>query len=109
MPKKKEQHNHLVIEGELTIYTVLEWKDRLLAALVVNDELEIDLSAVDEFDAAGLQLLIVAKQGSMTLGRILRITGHSPVVLNLLELSGLVSFFGDSLLAVKDINEAVLA
>lgn len=97
MPKKKEQSNHLAIEGEFTIYTVGELKERILGALLANDELEMDLSAVEEFDAAGLQLLIVAKKGASALNRKFRLTGCSAAVLSLLDLSGLESFFGDSL------------
>ncbi len=33
--------------------------------------------------------------------RVLRITGHSPVVVELLDLSGLSGFFGDPLLIVR--------
>lgn len=97
MQKKKERDNLLVIEGELTIYTVGELKERILGTLLANDELEIDLSAVEEFDAAGLQLLIMAKKGASALNRKFRLTGCSAAVLSLLDLSGLASFFGDSL------------
>lgn len=97
MPRKKAQSNHcLVIEGELTIYTVSELKERILGALLANDELEIDLSGVEEFDAAGLQLLIVAKKGAKALNREFRLSGPSPAVLNLLGLSGLTQFFSDA-------------
>ncbi len=94
----KQQNRRIVIEGELNIYTAMEMKDTLLAGLLTNEELELDLSAVDEFDAAGLQLLIMAKQGATALGRTLKITGHTPVVLDILNLSGLGDFFGDPLL-----------
>ena len=97
MPQKKERSNLLVIEGELTIYTVGELKERILGTLLANDELEMDLSAVEEFDAAGLQLLIVAKKGASALNRKFHLTGCSAAVLSLLDLSGLASFFGDSL------------
>lgn len=93
----KQQNGRIVIEGELNIYTAMELKDTLLAGLLTNEELELNLSAVDEFDAAGLQLLIMAKQGASALGRTLKITGHTPVVLEILNLSGLGDFFGDPL------------
>ncbi len=93
----KQQNDRIVIEGELNIYTAAAMKDTLLAGLLTNEELELDLSAVDEFDAAGLQLLIMAKQGATALGRVLRITGCTPVVLDILNLAGLSDFFDDSL------------
>lgn len=98
---KNQQGGRIVITGELTIYTALELKEKLLAGLAEADELELDLSEVDEFDAAGLQLLVMVKQQASALGKALRFTGHSPVVLELLDLSGLAGFFGDPLLIVR--------
>lgn len=103
MAKSKAQNGRVTIKGEFTIYTVMELKELLLAKLLTSNELELDLSAVDEFDAAGLQLLIVAKRGAMALGRIFKITQHSPAVLNLLDLAGLTSLLGDSLLITSEI------
>ncbi|MDP1773677.1 MAG: STAS domain-containing protein [Methylobacter sp.] len=97
---KNQQSGRLVIEGELTIYTAMELKDKLLTGLSTTEELELDLSGVGEFDAAGLQLLVMIKQEAADLGKVLRFTGHSPVVLDLLDLSGLAGFFGDPLLFV---------
>lgn len=98
---KKQPPGPLAITGELTIYTALELKDTLLAGLSAGDELELDLSGVGEIDAAGLQLLVMIKKQAADLGKVLRITGHSPVVLALLNLSGLAGFFGDPLLIVR--------
>ncbi|MFU8789162.1 MAG: STAS domain-containing protein [Methylobacter sp.] len=104
MPKlnnKPQQPGYIAITGELTIYTALELKDRLLAALSASDALELDLSEVGEIDAAGLQLLVMIKQQAVASGQDLSFTGHSPVVVELLDLSGLAGFFGDPLLIVR--------
>ncbi len=93
--------NSMAIEGELTIYTVSELKEKLLASLLSHDELELDLSKVDEIDGAGLQLLVMVKKEAAILDKALRFIGHSPVVLELFDLSGLVGFFGDPLLIVS--------
>jgi anti-anti-sigma factor len=99
--KNKNQLSHcIVIEGELTIYTAMELKSKLLVDLSMTEELELDLSKTDEIDAAGLQLLVMIKQEATAIGKVVRVTGHSTVVLKLLELSGLASFFGDPLLIV---------
>ena len=98
---KKQQSDPIVIAGELTIYTALELKDKLLAGLSETKELELDLAEVSEFDAAGLQLLVMLKKEAAVLGNVLRITGHSPVVSDLLDLSGLAGFFGDPLLIAR--------
>jgi anti-anti-sigma factor len=97
---KKQQSGRIAIQGELTIYTALEQKETLLTGLSATEELELDLSGVSEIDAAGLQLLVMIKQQAAALGKVLRFTGHSPVVLDLLDLSGLAGFFGDPLLFV---------
>lgn len=97
---KQQPCQSMVIEGELTIYTVTELKEKLLSALSNTKRLELDLSQVSEFDAAGLQLLVMLKKDTEALGKALNITGHSPVVVELLDLSGLAGFFGDPLLIV---------
>ncbi len=96
-----QQSGCIVIQGELTIYTALELKDKLLSGLAAAEELELDLSGVGEFDAAGLQLLVMIKQEAAALGKVLRFTGHSQAVLELLDLSGLAGFFGDPLLIIR--------
>jgi anti-anti-sigma factor len=101
MNNKDQACGRIVIEDELTIYTALELKDKLLTGLTATAELELDLSGVGEFDAAGLQLLVMIKQEAAALGKVLRFTGHSQVVLDLLDLSGLAGFFGDPLLIVR--------
>ncbi|MGZ5052973.1 MAG: STAS domain-containing protein, partial [Methylobacter sp.] len=73
-----------VIEGELSIYTVQDLKDQLLAELTTADELELDLAGVGEFDGAGLQLLVAVKREAAAAGKALRIGGHSPAVVELL-------------------------
>lgn len=98
---KKKTSGHISIEGELTIYTALLLKEKLLTGLSTTEELELDLSDVGEIDAAGLQLLVMIKQEASALGKVLRFTGHSQVVLDLLDLSGLAGFFGDPLLIVR--------
>ncbi len=98
--RKQQQSGRIAIAGELTIYTALELKDKFLAGLFTTEELELDLSGVGEIDAAGLQLLVMIKQKTAVAGKIVRFTGHSQVVLDILELSGLAGFFGDPLLFV---------
>ena len=97
---KNQQSGPIAIVGELTIYTALELKDKLLTGLSATEELELDLSEVSEIDAAGLQLLVMVKQQAAVLGKAVRFTDHSPAVLELMDLSGLAGFFGDPLLIV---------
>ncbi|MBW5415813.1 lipid asymmetry maintenance protein MlaB [Pseudomonas sp. MAG002Y] len=93
-----ERQSPVIFEGPLTIYTAAESKAKVLEPLKANAHVEFDLAAVDEFDSAGLQLLILAKHEAARINCTLSLCNHSPAVIELLELSGLVSFFGDPLL-----------
>lgn len=83
------------IEGEMTIYNALALKDQLLAPLDRCAHMVIDLAGVSEIDAAGLQLLVMAKTEAGARGIGLSLVGHSPAVLEVLELCNLENFFGD--------------
>ena len=82
----------LRIEGELSIVRAAELQALLLAAPHT-----IDLSGVTECDSAGLQLLMAAKKAALAEGRPLRLTGHSPAVLEVFELLNVVGYFNDPL------------
>lgn len=81
--------------GELTIYTAADSKTQLDAALAQGKALDIDLAQVSEFDTAGLQLLILAKRESQRRSFALNITGHTPAVIDVLDLCNLTGYFGD--------------
>lgn len=85
----------LSIEGELTIFTVVEQKTRLLSFLKSANELEVNLADVNEIDTAGLQLLILIKREAAHAGKKLSFVMHSTAVLEILELANLVTAFGD--------------
>ncbi|WP_198950770.1 lipid asymmetry maintenance protein MlaB [Kineosporia sp. A_224] len=70
----------LVIDGELTIHTAGDRKTELLALLERGDTLTVDLSAVTELDAAGLQLLLLTRREATQLGKTLEITAASNAV-----------------------------
>jgi anti-anti-sigma factor len=88
----------IALDGEMTIYAAQALKDELLAPLAQCETAELDLSGVSEIDAAGLQLLILAKTEAQERGKTLVITGHSPAVLEVLDLCDLEGFFGDNVL-----------
>ena len=83
----------LAIEGELTIYRAAELKDPMLAAVRQHEAPAFDLSGVTEFDSAGLQLLLVARQEAAGLGRTLRVQAASAAVREVCALLG-VAFEG---------------
>lgn len=93
-PAASEAPSRLAIEGELTIYTAADSKPRLLDALKAPAT-EFDLSQVTEIDAAGLQLLLLAKREAHAAGIELNFTGHSGAVIDCFDLCDLGAVFGD--------------
>lgn len=82
-------------EGEMTIYQIADLKPALLDALAQSDEIELDLAAVSELDTSGVQLLMLMKREAVAAGKALKLSGHSPAVLEVFELLGLGGWFGD--------------
>lgn len=83
------------VDGDVTIYTAADTKSRLMPLLEQCPELEIDLSQVSEMDSAGLQLLILAKRECAHRNGKLHLIGHSPAVLEVLDMCNMTAFFGD--------------
>lgn len=81
--------------GEMTIYHAAEMKDELLPCIGRSAEVEIDLSEVSEIDTAGFQLLLLAKREAANAGKSLRLVAHSAATLEVLDLLGMASYFGD--------------
>jgi anti-sigma B factor antagonist len=79
----------LAVEGEMTIYRAAELKPALLDAVRMHDAPALDLSAVSEFDSAGLQLLLAARLEAARLGKALAVTAASPAVRDVFALLGL--------------------
>ena len=79
----------LAVEGELTIYRAAELKPALLDAVRASAAPALDLSAVTEFDSAGLQLLLMARREAQRLGKPLHVAGASPAVREVFALLGI--------------------
>ncbi|MFZ4626651.1 MAG: STAS domain-containing protein [Rhodoferax sp.] len=84
----------LKLEGELTIFRAMELKPAMLVQPPLTD---IDLSGVTEIDTAGVQLLMLAKKTALAEQRELRLSGHSPAVIEVFELLNVAAYFGDHL------------
>ena len=83
------------VTGEMTIYHAAEMKEVLLPCVARCREMEINLSGVIEMDTAGFQLLLLAKREAAAAGKPLRLVAHSPATLEVLDLFGMASYFGD--------------
>lgn len=87
----------LRLDGEMTIYTAAALKEGLCPHLTAK-AVEIDLSGVSEVDSSGLQLLMLAKRELGRSGGVLRLSRHSPAMVEALELCRLSAYFGDPML-----------
>ncbi|CAM3197010.1 sulfate transporter/antisigma-factor antagonist STAS [Ectopseudomonas mendocina] len=80
---------HLALDSVLTIYTAADTKLLLANALHGAVDLRLDLSAIEEVDCAGLQLLLAACQEARRQHVSLHLEGASPAMTEILQLSGL--------------------
>jgi anti-sigma B factor antagonist len=85
------------IPGELTIYTAREWRDRLMAVVEKDCDMELDLSEVSEVDGAGIQLLVALQMELQTKGHSLHMSGVSSRVMEAFQFCRLTEFFMDAL------------
>jgi len=88
----------LAIDGEMTIYRAADLKQQLVEAVRKSAVLEVDLAGISEFDTAGLQVLMVAKQAAAAAGHQLHLVAHSAAVIEIFEMLDVGGFFGDALL-----------
>ncbi len=97
--KKTRQGGYAAkLSGELNIYNAAKLKDELMAVLERCTSLSVDMSEVSELDTSCFQLLVQAKKECAKAGKDMRITAHSPAVLEVLDLYGMESYFGDPII-----------
>jgi len=86
----------LCITDDLTIYAIEELKNGLNKELDLYQKFELDLSAVEEVDSAGIQLLLALRIELLSKNKELRITETNQVVTKLLDSYELVDLFNGS-------------
>lgn len=84
----------VAITGEMNIYHALDGKAALMKALGSVGDIDLDLSGVNEFDSAGLQLLILAFRETERRGSRMRLSAKSEQVGNVMGIFRLNEFFG---------------
>lgn len=87
----------LHLRGDCNIYHAEALRAALLETLRTPVSFDVDLSNVTEIDTAGLQVLMAAKNHARAHGVELRLLGHSPPVLELIEIYDLAAWLGDPL------------
>ena len=92
----KKQHK-TTLKEDLNIYNAAAQKKALLKALGGCQELDIDLSQVSEMDTAGFQILLLTKREAIKASKVVRFTGHSKAVTELIDLYSMAGYFGDQM------------
>lgn len=92
----------VVLEGEMTVYRAAELKRHLLESLERAEELDITLGGVSEIDTSGFQLLVLIKHEAARRGKRVRLTDHSPAVLEVLDTFNAAAALGDPLVLPGD-------
>ncbi len=81
------------VEGELTIYTVNNFKKELEKVLKKSTTLKLDLSQVSEIDTSCIQLLMQAQDACRENEKEFKITAISPAVQEVIDIFGLGNHF----------------
>ena len=87
-----------LIEDDMTIYEAVEQKAELLKTLKKlkkSEQMEVDLSNVNEMDTAGIQILLLLKRTAEKENKIMLLVAHSPASLDVIDRYNLATYFGD--------------
>jgi len=88
--KQPEPVRILTLNGDLTITRVGELKALLVEALEQAETVTVDISAIEDVDVAGLQLLCAANRFAAGRGRSITLVGCGAGVQTLVHTAGLV-------------------
>jgi len=100
---KIDNKNVLTLQGEFTIYSASEFKIKIDANQeILKSDLTIDLSKVTRIDTSGIQVLISLKKHFNEKGFNIILINHSDAVISIIELYGLLAYFGDQIRLKKD-------
>jgi anti-sigma B factor antagonist len=92
--KKTKDLTTLVLDGELTIYTVAQVKDMLFADKdSITDQIAVNLEKVAELDTAGIQLLLFAKSVYSNTNKNLFISSSNELVDSVLDVFDVANIF----------------
>lgn len=95
--------------GYLTVPFIKEWKKQSEIWTVSSQgkNIDLDLNGIERVDSAGIQLLIFLKNLSQKNHFSIKLKNHSLPILKILDLLGLVSFFGDRVKVKKEHSNEV--
>ncbi|EMJ86549.1 STAS domain-containing protein [Leptospira meyeri] len=106
--KKTDTGFDISWEGYMTVPFVKEWKK--LSEVWTSSKGQVfilDLNGIQRVDSAGIQFLMYLKTLSYKNHFSLKLQNHSLPILKVLDLLGLVSFFGDRVKVKKEHSNEV--
>ena len=104
MKRKKNLPGAVSFDGELTVYRAGEIQKSLSELISQYDECTVDLSAVDGIDSSIMQILIAAKETSLSKNKKISFVNHSREVLRMMDVYGLIGFFGDQIRITSEVR-----
>jgi anti-anti-sigma factor len=78
--------NEVYVVGPLNIYTAMENQKTFISYLKDNKNIILDLSNVNEFDTAGLQIILALKKQLNSIGKNLYLRSCSEIVKSVLKI-----------------------
>jgi len=84
---------NIVIDEEMSIYTIGALKHELSEALNIYDAFQLDLAGIEDFDSTGIQLLLCLKQEIIRLNKQFKINSVSEAVSKVFTLYGIKDNF----------------
>ena len=78
--EKKSDSITMKIDGELTIYSVSDFRKSFINDTAHSREITINLSHISRFDTAGFQSLLLARRSAESGGKSIRFTDPSQAV-----------------------------
>ncbi len=95
-------HCKVTLIGKCTVYNVSRLRESLLEIINTNQNILIDLEKVNDFDTAGMQLFISAKNTIKQNQKKIKFISHPICVVAIFDLYGVTGFFGDKIILTPE-------
>lgn len=85
---KKSDNSKCVIklDGDMTIYTATENKEHFEPYFLTEQDISVDMSAVNDFDSTGFQMLLLLERQALLNESTFQVSSASPAVQEVLDL-----------------------
>lgn len=93
--KSFDPDERILLPEKFNIYSLNSIRQDVLNALQLGLNIQADASCVSEADSAAVQFLISCKNEFRIKSRTFSIVNHTPALLDLLDIYGLIGFFED--------------